>query len=344
MKDQIRYGYACINMQLSKQGIRTGRTMIDRKFREGGMQLASDISLANAKDLLTILKWNEQNGIRLFRIGSELFPRWNHYRLEDLPGIDEITHHLRAAGDFARQHGHRLTTHPGPFHILGSPKQDVVDNSIIGLERHSEMFDLMGYDPSYENKINIHIGSAYDDKTTTINRWLSNYNALSDRLRARLVLENDDKASLYSVRELYEMVHTQTGIPITFDYWHHTFNTGDITEQEAFFMARSTWEKHGVTQCTHYSESRRREQQLLIEKMFDHHGISLDTIEQWPTFHKQYKEFSKIKEQAHADYITSTPNTYGVADLDIVVEAKAKELSCQSLGIECVQNTSILVD
>jgi UV DNA damage endonuclease len=344
MKDQIRYGYACINMQLSKQGIRTGRTMIDRKFREGGMQLASDISLANAKDLLTILKWNEQNGIRLFRIGSELFPRWNHYRLEDLPGIDEITHHLRAAGDFARQHGHRLTTHPGPFHILGSPKQDVVDNSIIGLERHSEMFDLMGYDPSYENKINIHIGSAYGDKASTINRWLSNYNTLSDRLRARLVLENDDKASLYSVRDLYEMVHMQTGIPITFDYWHHTFNTGDITEQEAFFMARSTWEKHGVTQCTHYSESRRREQQLLIEKMFDHHGISLDTIEQWPTFHKQYKEFSKIKEQAHADYITATPNTYGVGDLDIVVEAKAKELSWKSLGIECVQNTSILVD
>ncbi len=115
----IRYGYACINMELSEQGIRTGRTMIDRKFKLGGLQLASDISLANARDLITILKWNEARDIRLFRLGSELFPRWNHYRLEDLPDINEIAKHLRAAGDYAKAHGHRITTHPGPFHILG---------------------------------------------------------------------------------------------------------------------------------------------------------------------------------------------------------------------------------
>jgi hypothetical protein len=51
----IRLGYCCINTQLSNAGIRTGRTMIDRKFRLGGLQLASDIALANAKDLLPIL-------------------------------------------------------------------------------------------------------------------------------------------------------------------------------------------------------------------------------------------------------------------------------------------------
>ena len=333
----IRYGYCCINTQLSNAGIRTGRAMIDRKFKIGGLQLASDIALANAKDLLTILQWNEQQGIRLFRIGSEIFPRWNHYELRDLPGIDEITHHLRIAGDYARAHNHRLTTHPGPFHILGSPDDVVVDNSIIGLERHSEMFDLMGYAPSFDNLINIHIGATYNDKPGTVARWLFNYARLSDACRARLVVENDDKASMYSVRELYEYLHVPTRIPITFDYWHHTFNTGDISEQEAFFMARDTWSIHGSTQCTHYSESRRRENQLLIERMFAHHGISLDTIEQWPTFHKQYKEFTKIKEQAHADFITALPNTYGVDALDIEVEAKAKEQSLLQLNVTCCQ-------
>jgi UV DNA damage repair endonuclease len=84
---------------------------------------------------------------------------------------------------------------------------------------------------------------------------------------------------------------------------------------------------HGITQCTHYSESRRKEQKLLIEKMFEHHNISLDNIHEWPTFEKEYKIFSKIKEQAHADYILDTPNTYGVDNLDVVVEAKAKELA-----------------
>ena len=340
----IRHGYACINMELSNNGIRTGRTMIDRKFKQGGLQLASDISLANAKDLLPILQWNEQHNIRLFRLGSELFPRWNHYELADLPGIAEIAKHLRAAGDYAKAHGHRITTHPGPFHILGSPDDRVVDNSIVSLERHSELFDLMGFAPSFENKINIHVGATYNDKPGTIARWLQNYDRLSDSLKARLVIENDDKASMYSVRDLYEMLHTQIAIPITFDYWHHTFNTGELSEQEAFFLARETWTRHGVTQCTHYSESRRREQQLLIERMFDHHGISIEDLPNWPTFHKHYKEFTKIKEQAHADFITRLPDTYGVEDLDVMVEAKAKEQSLLKIGVECCQNTAIILE
>jgi hypothetical protein len=78
--------------------------------------------------------------------------------------------------------------------------------------------------------------------------------------------------------------------------------------------------------------------------MFDHHGISLEDLPKWPTFHKQYKEFTKIKEQAHADYITTTPNTYGVLDLDIEVEAKAKELSWGNLNLECCQNTSLILE
>ena len=155
----INFGYACINTELSNQNIRTGRTMIDKKFKLGGLQLASDIALANARDLLPILKWNEEHNIHLFRLGSELFPRWNHYRLEELPGIDEIAAHLRAAGDYAKAHNQRITTHPGPFNILGSPEKRVVDNTIVSLERHSELFDLMGFAPSFENKINIHIGA-----------------------------------------------------------------------------------------------------------------------------------------------------------------------------------------
>jgi len=340
----IRFGYACNNMELGQQGIRTGRTMIDRKFQLGGLQLASDIALANAKDLITIMQWNESHGIRLFRLGSELFPRWNHYELADLPGIAEIATHLRAAGDYAKAHGHRITTHPGPFHILGSPDPVVVDNSIVSLERHSELFDLMGFAPSFENKINIHVGATYNDKPGTIYRWLQNYDRLSDSCKARLVIENDDKASMYSVRDLYKMLHVEIGIPITFDYWHHTFNTGDLSEQEAFFLARETWDKHGVTQCTHYSESRRREAQTLIERMFAHHNISMEDLPKWPTFQKEYKEFTKIKEQAHADYILSTPNTYGVADLDIMVEAKAKELALSNLKLECCQNTALILD
>ena len=322
----VRYGYCCINSELGQQKIRTGRTMIHRKFVQGGLQLASDISLENAMDLLPILQWNEERGIKLFRIGSEIFPRWNHYKLEDLPEIDLIADILREAGDYAREHGHRLTTHPGPFNILGSPDPVVVDNTIVSLERHSQMFDLLGYDNATpDNLINIHIGATYGDKPNTIARWLRNFDQLSDRLKARLVVENDDKASMYSVRDLYEMIHKQVGIPVTFDYWHHKFNTGDLSEQEAFFMARETYEKHGVTQCTHYSESRRKEYQTMLTEAAAQHCIEFDELAEWPSFAKIYKDFSKIKEQAHSDFILEHPNTYDVDNLDIEVEAKAKE-------------------
>ena len=38
------------------------------------------------------------------------------------------------------------------------------------------------------------------------------------------------------------------------------------------------------------------------------------------------------------------PNTYGVDNLDIVVEAKAKEMALQNINVECVQNTSIITE
>ena len=329
----IRYGYACVNATLTNRPkklggrITTSRTARKASWYPNNLQLISDKALDNAKDLLAYLKWNEEHGITLFRVGSELFPWHDHYELHDLPDFDEISYHLHAAGEFARQHGHRLTTHPGPFHVLGSPRQDVVEKSIIGLERHSEMFDLMGYAPSFENKINIHVAGAYGDREATAKRWIKTWQRLSDACKSRLVLENDDKASMYSVRHLYELIHQEIDIPITFDYWHHTFCTGDLSEREAFFMARSTWEKYGVTQCTHYSESRRQEQKLLVERMLERNSIDLENISEWPTIEKEYKNFCKIKEPAHADYIVNTPNTYDVDNLDIVVEAKAKELA-----------------
>ena len=80
-----RYGYACINMQLSypqKYGgqergilpITTGRSMIKRTFKAKGIEYASELGLQNCKDLFEIVKWNNKNGFPFFRITSNLFP------------------------------------------------------------------------------------------------------------------------------------------------------------------------------------------------------------------------------------------------------------------------------
>jgi len=341
MNNKVRLGYACVNMGLTNRPKKLGgKVTTSRTARKATWQLGSDNpsdwdyeligerALANATDLLHYLKWNEEHGIKLFRVGSELFPWHDHYELNQLPQIKEISERLFEAGEYARQHNIRLTTHPGPFHVLGSPNQAVVEKSIIGLERHSEMWDLMGYEPSFENKINIHVGGAYGNHEATAIRWIKNWHRLSDRLKARLVLENDDKPSMWSTKMLYDFFHTEIGIPITFDYHHHTFHPDGLSEKEALELARSTWPK-GVRQCTHYSESRRREKEIRLRQLCENNNISfeeLDNEEEWPTFSKLKKKWSKTRVQAHSDYIIDDINTYGY-DLDIVVEAKAKELA-----------------
>jgi UV DNA damage endonuclease len=339
-----RLGYACINNGLNKRSksdggrVTTGRTCRKASwFPDKNYGLLGEKALANAQDLLTILKWNKENGVYLFRIGGEIIPWHDHFvPSEVLPQYDEIKAALFECGEYAREHGMRITTHPGPFHVLGSPNPAVVAKSIIGLERHSEIFDMMGFEPSFENKINIHIGGAYGDHTTTAARWIEGWDRLSDRCKKRLVIENDDKASMWSVWMLYQYFHKTIGIPITFDYFHHKFHSDGLTEEEALKLAAKTW-PDGVRQCTHYSESRRKEKQKQLDQILKNSNIK--NIEDFPTLLKEQKEIDKIKEQAHSDVVTGAIDTYGM-DIDIVLEVKAKE---QGL-FECRNNNKELIN
>ena len=141
-------GYACINTELNslpkKQRITTNRSMVKRTFQERGLAYASELALQNCRDLLAVLKWNHKHDIHFFRLSSDLFPWASEYNLPDLPDYDDICDALMEAGDFAHDNGHRITTHPGPFNVLGSPKQSVVDNTIKELNTHAEVFDMMG--------------------------------------------------------------------------------------------------------------------------------------------------------------------------------------------------------
>ena len=329
-----RLGYACVNWGLTSRKKKDGgRVTTSRTLRKATWQLAEgwDYSavgvkaLDNATDLLHYLKWNQEHGITLFRVGSELIPWHDHYELDKLPQIDEIRQALFEAGEFARKHNMRLTTHPGPFTVLGSKSEDVVKKSLIGLERHSEMFDMMGFEPSFDNKINIHIGGAYGDHTATAKRWIAAWHRLSDNCKKRLVVENDDKASLWSVQMLYDYFYKEIGIPITFDYFHHKFHTSGLSEEEALKLAATTWPE-GVRQCTHYSESRRDEEQRAFERMCKANNVDIDKVDDWPTLNEMKKKVDKIKATAHADYVINEIDTYGL-DIDVVLEVKAKELA-----------------
>ena len=290
----MNLGYACINTALSENKITTNRTMRRKTFDAKGIDYVSDLALANVKDLKTYIQWNNEMKIKLFRLSSQIFPWSDEYNVKDLKDYDEIASIMLEIGKIATDAGQRLTMHPGPYNCLASPTQKVVEKTIRELNFHSEQFNMMGYDPSPYNKINIHVGGAYGDKKGTLDAFCHNFKLLNEDTKKRLVIENDDSPNEYSVNDLYWGIYKQIGIPITFDYFHHKFNTGDLTEEEALRMAATTWPKE-IAQCCHYSESRQKEK--------------LD---------------ESIRPQAHSDLIYEKIQTYGL-EPDIVIEAKLKE-------------------
>ena len=285
-------GYACINMTLRKDKITTNRSMIKRTFLKEGIRRSSDLALQNTRDLIEIIKWNHKNGFKLFRMTSDLIPWASEFSLSSMPDYRKISILLNGAGNLAAKYGQRITSHPGPFNVLVSPNERVVNNTIRDLSIHGEIFDLMGLSRTPYNKINIHCNGVYGDKQSAMDRFCKNFERLPKSVQTRLTVENDDKASMYSVKDLM-YIHERIGIPIVFDYHHHRFCTGDLTEQEALELAMSTW--GDIKPVVHYSESKTLEDET-------------------------------AKPQAHSDYIYSKIDTYG-HDLDIVVEAKAKELT-----------------
>lgn len=305
----MRYGYACINMELSyptkfdkprgTKKVTMSRGMIRRTFDAKGIAYASELALQNVKDFLPILKWNVANDIHFFRVSSNVFPWASEYQIQDLPDYEEIEKACKEAGDYARENNIRITSHPGPFNKLASSDEKVLANTVRDLDIHGEFFDMIGLPRTPEAKINIHVGAAYGNKPKALKTFCDNLDRLPDRVRLRLTVENDDRPSLYSTHDLYHSVFADTGVPIVFDYHHHKFCGGGQSEKEALFMAKETW--GDITPVVHYSESRSVE----------------------------YND-EKIKPNAHSDLVTGPIDDYGLV-LDVMIEAKHKELAVKKL-------------
>jgi UV DNA damage endonuclease len=293
------FGYACINQGFStrpkSKRITTNRTMIKRTFHERGIVYASELALQNLRDLRKILEWNLANDIYFYRLSSDIIPWASEYDLQDMPNYGAIHAAALSAGNFARLHNMRLTSHPGPFNKLASPKERVYQLTATDLTVHADLFDLIGLPRTPYAKLNIHVGAAYGDKPFALDNFCRNFERLPESVRSRLTVENDDKASLYSTRELYDGVYKRIGIPIVFDYHHHMLHPGDQSEQDALELALSTW--GDIKPVVHYAESRSLE-----------YGNP------------------KIKPQAHSDRIVRPFDDYG-HDLDVMIEAKHKELA-----------------
>jgi UV DNA damage endonuclease len=178
--------------------------------------------------------------------------------------------------------------------VLASPNSEVVRKTIYDLDQHARIMDLMGLPQDHRSAINIHIGGSYGDKHSALERFCKNFKSLSPSTQARLVVENDDKASQFGVVDLFNGVYKVVGCPITFDHFHHRFCTNDLVAEQAALLAASTW--GDITPLQHFSSS------------------------------KALYEDASVINRSHADYVYDNIPDYGF-DADVEIEAKAKDLA-----------------
>ncbi|KAI1206889.1 UV-endonuclease UvdE [Annulohypoxylon truncatum] len=224
-----------------------------------GKKYVEALGLANARDIVKMVRWNDKYGIKFMRLSSEMFPFASHeeYGYKLAPFASEA---LAEAGRVAGELGHRLTTHPGQFTQLGSPRKEVVRNAIRDLEYHDEMLTLLRL-PEQPNKdavMILHMGGVFGDKEATLDRFRENYAGLSPGIKARLVLENDDVS--WTVHDLLPICE-ELNIPLVLDFHHHNimFDKDKIREGtkdivELYPRIKATWDRKGITQKMHYSE------------------------------------------------------------------------------------------
>lgn len=224
-----------------------------------GQKYVEQICLANCKDMIKMLRWNDRYNIKFLRLSSEAFPFASHaeYGYTLAPFASEA---LAEVGKVVAELGHRVSTHPGQFTQLGSPRNEVIKASIRDLEYHDEMLSLLKL-PEQQDRdavMVLHMGGIFGDKAATLDRFRENYAKLSGSIKRRLVLENDDMC--WGVHDLLPICQ-ELNIPMVLDFHHHNiiFDETKIREgskdiMDLFPAIRETWTKKGITQKMHHSE------------------------------------------------------------------------------------------
>jgi UV DNA damage endonuclease len=292
-------GVCCIVLTLEEQDPALKfKTITYKSFeslpREEALQKLGDIISHNLKVTQEAIRYCGNNHLN-YRLSSSIFPLLTYDKaevsLEDLPNAAQIDNEIELLRDTVKVSGVRLSTHPDQFNVLASDNEETVLRTIRELDFYGKFMTRIGCPLSHESPINLHMGSAQNQDWWNISdKFNSSFLKLSNDVRSRLVLENDDKPRCWSVKKLLMYLHLPLNIPITFDYLHHACHPDKLSEKEAFDIAYHTWGR--VKPLFHYSEAAP----------------------------------GQNNPRKHADYSTAEPDTYGKA-VDLDYEFKMKEKS-----------------
>lgn len=306
----IQLGLCCQNIELSNSKRKDSRVFCARTckrdtIKKNGIDVCIEKSKENVKDIIPMIIWNELNGIRVLRLSSDMFPHITDPETENYD-LSHVKKDLKKIGKLARKLEHRITFHPGQYNVIGTDDPDKFRKTIIELSFHADILDAMKMDQN--SVMVIHGGGIYKKKNQSlkeakdivIKRWCENYQALPEKIKKRLVLENCEKC--FSLEDCLD-ISRNTGIPVVYDTHHYECYSllhKDIKQkkiEELLPLVIETWQKKKIKPKFHISEQG--------SGKIGHHS---DFVEVIPDY------FLEIKEK------------YSI-DIDIMIEAKQKEKS-----------------
>jgi UV DNA damage endonuclease len=269
--------------------------MIIKTIQEKGIDALKNKILQNLRDVLTIMDWNEANGIKVYRMSSEMFPHKSNEKVEDY-NFDFAIDLLREIGNKSKLYKQRLTFHPGQYNVVGTPNKKCFEQTIRDLSYHAEVMDLMELDNN--SVMVVHGGGVYGNKEETKERWHVQFDLLPEKIKRRLVLENCEKC--YSIIDCLEMSE-KNNIPVVFDTHHFEcykkLHPGEDFEEPSYYIEKilETWKRRDIKPKFHISEQGKGK--------CGHHSDYVEVI---------------------PEYLLEIPDKYGI-HIDIIIEAKMKE-------------------
>jgi len=255
------------------------------------------ITAQNLQHTKRILYYNIAHEIELYRFSSTLVPLATHPEvLWDF--LTPFKKEWEEIGSLVQHFKLRVSFHPNQFTLFTSQREEVTTNAVISMDYHFKMLNAMNALDT--GLINIHIGGAYGDKNSALNRFHQNLKRLPKEIKKHMTLENDDKT--YDVRETL-LTCEKENIPMVLDYHHYMANNGEIDLPLYLHRIFKTWDHFNMVPKVHIS-SPKSDQAYRSHSDF----ISLDFV---LPFLKMAKELNQ--------------------DFDIMIEAKQKNLAMHRL-------------
>ena len=255
----MRIGLCCISLKLKEEGF-GHQTMTFKRFNSLPREEALEILGSRIQNNLMVtdktIQFCAENNY-VYRVSSDIFPLITYdaanVTLEDLPNHDAIQDEFDNIQNTISRTNVRVSAHPSEFNSLSSLNPQVVEKTITELNFYSSFFDRIGLPPDTRSPMNFHVHNNNGTREEIAHRFYENFKKLDDNCQSRITIENDDKLNCWSVKELVEIFHPITRIPICFDYLHHKCHPNNLSEQDAINRCWDTWQ---TTPLFHYSESR----------------------------------------------------------------------------------------